>query len=61
MWSFEGVDMSKKKYPEGDLCGDGIVVCLNSSGGYMHISICVIKWRRTIHMLYQHHGFDITL
>ena len=31
----EGVGVTVRGYHEGDLCGDGIVLYLDSSGGYM--------------------------
>lgn len=53
--------MTKKRYPEGHLCGDGIVLHLDSSGVYMNLSTHVVKWHRTIHTLYQSHAFNTIL
>lgn len=56
MGGCEGVSMTKKRYPEGHLCGAGMVLYLDSSGGYMNLSTHV-KQHRTIHTLHQSHGF----
>lgn len=61
MWSCKGVGMTKKRYPEGDLYGDGIILYFDSSGGYMYLSIHVIEWYKTIYTLYKCHGFAIIL
>lgn len=50
VWGVVKVRMIKKRYPEGHLCGDGIVLYLDSNGGYMNLSIHV-KWHRTTHVV----------
>ena len=39
------------QWHEGDLCGDGILMCLDCSDSYRNLN--VIKWHGIIHTLYQ--------